>query len=444
MLRRIGILAAAFGIVACGGRQSTSDTAGQRTIYFSLTEKSSQLPFYNRLASPTAHLLAGPEALPQAISDIALVEDKGQSLHIVEGQPLPRQRLPGERARLGQFAIVAVPMGHSPHEFLGTHALYVERVQEALSSEFLTSTGAGFDLQAFLDRFTRSGERGDQVGQHTPIATPSITRWVGELSGAEPARVGGRVLRLAERKSAEGRQDARQYLRQAYEDLGFEVEELSYTSGFKRGVNLVARRKPDAVAQGQGIVILSSHLDSVGNAGADDNAAGTVAVLAAAKALQGLPLQHELRIVAFDQEEDGLVGSAAYVKQLRASGEIERVIANITVEMPGYDADDDGRIHVIDCDENTSSSLTKVAQGALAGMDAPLSIEPACTNRSDHASFWRAGRPSVVISQNFFGGDSNPCYHRACDRVDGMHFGYMQRITTLLARTAEVLTVAEN
>lgn len=444
MLRWLSIGAAMIGLVACGSRQMASKTFGERTIYFSLIEKSAEQAFYNRLASPTWHLVAGPAALPQAIADVAVTEEHESELYIVEGQPLPRERLRGEKARLDQFAIVAVPVGYPPHDFLGTHAWYVERVQAELNKpDGLNQDNSKFDLSMLL-RHESGDDRADWVGQHAAIDTAVITRGVRQLSGAEPVTVRGRALRLADRKSAQGREDARLYLRQAYEALGFEVEDAAYSSGFKRGVNFVARRKPAKDTQDQGIVILSSHLDSVGNAGADDNAAGTIAALAAAQALQGLELKHELRILAFDQEEDGLLGSAAYVKQLRASGEIQRVLANITIEMPGYDADDDGRIHVIDCDENTSSSLTRVAEAALGSANPPLSIEPACTNRSDHASFWRAGRPSVVISQNFFGGDSNPCYHKACDRVDGINFDYMRRITTLVARTAEALTAAAN
>jgi Zn-dependent M28 family amino/carboxypeptidase len=57
-----------------------------------------------------------------------------------------------------------------------------------------------------------------------------------------------------------------------------------------------------------------------------------------------------------------------------------------------------------------------------------LQITETCTDRSDHASFWKHGIPAVVISENFFGGDDNPCYHRACDKMDIMNLSYYQKV----------------
>jgi hypothetical protein len=450
MHRHASILAAVILASACG--KSASDDSGpsaarSRQVHFSLVDKSVKAPYYNRLAAPSQHLVAGSAAIPQATAAAEVDVAEDEELYIVEGHPLPLAKLAGERARLDRFAVVAVPAASTPHAFIGTHQLYMERVEGSLSGEEeLAAEGVegrpelGTALSQFLDREAADGRL--QPSRLAPIELGEITDWVNELSGAVPVTIGRRVLRLGDRRAAQGREDARLYLRREYEELGFMVRDEPYGSGLSQGVNLVATRP--ARASGGGIVVLSSHLDSVGNAGADDNAAGTVAALATATALAGVDLRHELRIVAFDQEENGLVGSAAYVRQLRERGELERVVANVNVEMPAYDADDDGKLHVIDCNENTSADITRKARAALAGIEPPLVIEPACTNRSDHASFWRAGRPAVVVSQNFFGGDSNPCYHRSCDRVDGMHFGYMQRVTTLIAKTVEALTAAAN
>lgn len=430
---------------ACGRPLDIADTTSSpRMVHAGLVEKSAKLAYFNRLATPTKHLVVGPTQSAEAVEQAEIAVSDDERLFIVEGQPLPFAKLPGEKARLERFAIVAVPATASPHAFIGTHQFYMEAVADQLSADDETADLAGDPtyLRRQLEMFFEGEKPDSQQSQLGPIQQDELVTWVKELSGEIPVTIGNRKLRLADRRSAEGREDARVYLRREYEALGFTVRDEAYRSGFSRGVNFVATRP--AASAGGGVVILSSHLDSVGNAGADDNAAGTIAVLAAAKALKDIPLRHELRVVAFDQEEDGLLGSAAYVRQLRERGEIDQVVANLNVEMPGYDADDDGKVHVIDCNENTSSEITRRARRALANLEPPLMIEPACTNRSDHASFWRAGRPAVVVSQNFFGGDSNPCYHAACDRVDGMHFGYMHRVTTMVAKTAEALTAAQN
>jgi hypothetical protein len=70
----------------------------------------------------------------------------------------------------------------------------------------------------------------------------------------------------------------------------------------------------------------------------------------------------------------------------------------------------------------------------------PLKKIDACTNRSDHAVFWEYDRPAIVVSQNFFGGDGNPCYHRTCDTVQKVNWTYMEKMTRAAANTVYGLT----
>ena len=115
------------------------------------------------------------------------------------------------------------------------------------------------------------------------------------------------------------------------------------------------------------MLIVSSHLDSVGNAGADDNGSGTISALAMARALKDTPLKYNLRIVAFDEEELGLVGSEAYAQALAGSGEIDQVVGVINMEMTGYNARGDGSFHIIDCHENTSEQLSRSTTAEAGG-----------------------------------------------------------------------------
>jgi Zn-dependent M28 family amino/carboxypeptidase len=146
-------------------------------------------------------------------------------------------------------------------------------------------------------------------------------------------------------------------------------------------------------------------------------------------------------VVAFDEEEIGLVGSRAYVSSLRSRGELAQLIGAINLEMLAYQSRDDGAFHVIDCEENESDRLAQVFR-QIAAADGELGLRPerACTNRSDHASFWRAGIPAVVVSENFFGGDGNPCYHRSCDQFNRINISYLTRMTSLVARAVATLT----
>ncbi len=268
--------------------------------------------------------------------------------------------------------------------------------------------------------------------------SPYLEEKLKEFGGASPVVLGGRQVTIAERKSDLDRANARAWLRQQYEALGYIVKGVAY--GSAGGVNLVAERAGDDPVH---FLAVSSHLDSVGNAGADDDGAGTIGALAIARALQGSAFQTGLRLVAFDQEELGLLGSGGYARQLEDLVKLDELTGVVNLEMIGYDGDDDGAFHASDCDENTPADLTAAVDQALAA-DTTLRLHKtaACTNHSDHAAFWRYDKPAIVESQNFFGGDDDPCYHGACDQVVNVNFDYMTRLGTLMARPTATLVGA--
>ncbi len=242
-----------------------------------------------------------------------------------------------------------------------------------------------------------------------------------QLSGVKPVVINGRSININERGSATGRNNALLFLQTEYEKLGFQV---SYDK-FSNGANLVAEKK--GFDPNGKILILSSHMDSVSNAGANDNGTGTISALAVARALAGMSFKNTLRILAFDKEESGLIGSSNYVKKLSNKSQI---IGNINYEMMGTNSRQDGAFHIIDCNKPTSTFLTQSLLNSIQTYQLPLVHNPGCTTRSDHASFWNAGIPAVVISENFFGGDSDRCYHRSCDVVDNrLNFEYIKNIT---------------
>ncbi len=241
---------------------------------------------------------------------------------------------------------------------------------------------------------------------------------VEELTGVREVRLNGEVARIVERGSDRGRQLARQWLEQEYKALGFVVSQHNYG----RGANFIAEKKGSSGK----VLILSSHMDSMSNAGANDDGTGTIANLLIAKALAGTSYKHTLRIIAFDNEEQGLVGSAAYVKTLDKS----QLIGNIQMEMMGTNSRKDGKFHLIDCDRKDSQFMTSAIMQSVQSFSLPLTRVKACTDRSDHGSFWKANMPSVVISENFFGGDGDQCYHEKCDIVDArLDFKYSSTIT---------------
>lgn len=280
-------------------------------------------------------------------------------------------------------------------------------------------------LGAAVDTKTYTPPRSFAPETEYSIEAAEFRHKLEEFSGRRETVINGVPRRIPERESDGGRLLARQWLAREYEALGFTVSEHAF-SGHVDGVNFIAEKKGTTGK----VLILSSHLDSVGNAGANDDGSGTVAALLIAKALKDVNARHTLRVVAFDREETGLDGSWQYVRTLsRAS-----VIGDIQLEMMAFNSRADGKFHVIDCDVDHSVFLTEAIMAEVARLGLPLTRVAACTDRSDHNSFWEAEIPAVAISENFFGGDGDYCYHSACDVVDSrLDFNYAAAIATAVA-----------
>jgi len=97
------------------------------------------------------------------------------------------------------------------------------------------------------------------------------------------------------------------------------------------------------------IVIIGGHYDSLEDTpGANDNASGTAAVLALARAFAGKQTQRTLRFVAFVNEEPPYfqskdMGSLVYAKQCRHRH--ENIVAMLSLETIGYYSEAEGSQH---------------------------------------------------------------------------------------------------
>lgn len=241
---------------------------------------------------------------------------------------------------------------------------------------------------------------------------------------------------ITERKSNQKLDLTRAFLKSEYEKLGFKVTFHPFGSGTNIIAEKIGAKTPEKV------LILSSHIDSVGNKGANDDGSGTIGLLSVAKNLSQKSFPITIRILGFDREEVGLKGSDAYVATIVDK---QNIIGDIHFEMMGYNGRKDGAFHVIDCNSSlfgrnkpveNSLFLSEEMKNSIAKKNLDLTVTKACTDRSDHASFWRHKIPAIVISENFFGGDGDPCYHARCDVVDErLDYDYMGKILTALEST---------
>jgi Zn-dependent M28 family amino/carboxypeptidase len=213
-------------------------------------------------------------------------------------------------------------------------------------------------------------------------------------------------------------------------------------------LDLPSRDKPEASLGDRKYtppILIGAHYDAVpGTSGADDNASGVAVLLELAKALATDPPKSPVRLVAFDLEEYGLLGSAAYAEHLQQIGQPLRLM--LSLEMLGY------------CDRSPNSQryphplqylypnrgdfIALVGNlGAILDLfrlkcsiqraGTPCEILPVpqqglaleVTRRSDHASFWDRGYRAMMVTDTAF--LRNPHYHQLSDRLDTLDLEFM-------------------
>jgi hypothetical protein len=191
-------------------------------------------------------------------------------------------------------------------------------------------------------------------------------------------------------------------------------------------------------------VILTAHMDHVGigrpdatgdsiYSGADDNASGTAALMAIARAFALLPDRPARSIVflAVSGEEKGLLGSRWYAEHPTVP--LENVVANINMDMIGRNAPDS----IVVIGKEYSSLGPLVREVARANPHLGLTVAPDLWPderfffRSDHFSFAAREIPAL-----FFFAGIHEDYHRPSDTVDRIDADKVERV----ARLAFLLT----
>ncbi len=251
------------------------------------------------------------------------------------------------------------------------------------------------------------------------VKAERLTTYLAALSGQQALP---NQSQIAERGSVEGREQTRIYLTQTLQGLGYQVERQDYRrNGSNIFVRLMANIPTDEY------IVVGAHLDSVRNAGADDNASGSAAVLEAAAVFQGLSGRKVNLIFAwFDEEEIGLVGSKALAQEFRKQG--LKISSMHNIDMLGWDGDGDQAIEVAQPDGNLWDYYQMVNRSH--GFNLPL--ERSNTGQSDHESFHRAGFNSVCLSEEYTSGDLTPHYHRRGDVFSTVNLEYLTRSTRFI------------
>ena len=137
------------------------------------------------------------------------------------------------------------------------------------------------------------------------------------------------------------------------------------------------------------VLIFGGHLDGVpAGPAANDNASGTAVVLEMARVLARSNRPETLVFIGFDAEEEGLIGSRAYVDSLSAA-QRKQVRAMFNFDMLG--ATDNPFLLI------GSPALTRLAKASADSLGIPAQVGELESGGSDHQSFMDAGIPAVFF-----------------------------------------------
>jgi hypothetical protein len=265
-----------------------------------------------------------------------------------------------------------------------------------------------------------------------------------------------------ERFRPEQRQQARTTLQTQLELAGWQVKLQPFEQGGQAGINLVAERR--GLNPRAGTLIVGAHYDTVpGSPGADDNGSAVAALLELAHLFgpKTYPAQARgLRLVLFDLEESGLLGSFAYAGN---PTNLDQVAGVIVLEMLGYTCKTPGCQRVpanlqLQLPSPVGDFITIVGdtehlpllqsfQAASPGQPAILALPVPFKGallpdvlRSDHAPFWlqEVGAVMVTDTANF----RNPHYHQPSDTIATLDPEFLTATTQLVAHTTHRLLVS--
>lgn len=151
--------------------------------------------------------------------------------------------------------------------------------------------------------------------------------------------------------------------------------------------------------------------------GADDNASGTAAVLAAGEMLSKAPRRRNVILAFWSGEEIGLLGSAAYVKSPPVP--VDELAAYLNFDMVGRMVDNKLTVQAT----GTSPIWPRIIEQANVAAGFDLVLQPDPYQPTDVASFNTAGVPCLTFFTS-----THVDYHRPSDTADKINYEDLDRV----------------
>ncbi len=253
---------------------------------------------------------------------------------------------------------------------------------------------------------------------------------------------------------------AARYLAETFRSAGLHVWEEPYAYGSTTVSNIVAETGSAASTRRY---LVGAHYDSLaGTVGADDNASAVAVLLETARLVHvagcGAASRAAVQFIAFALEEPPAYGTrfmGSRVRARNAKKARERIDGMICLEMVGYTCRKPGcqsypfPLNFMDYPSTgdfigivgnfRSRGLVRAMERAfkknrelpVVTLTVPLNgwVIPS-VRLSDHAPFWDAGFPAVMVTDSAF--YRNPYYHTVHDTLDTLDFAFMAQLVKSL------------
>lgn len=274
--------------------------------------------------------------------------------------------------------------------------------------------------------------------------------------------IGSRSIYEIEKLHAAGK-----YIEDEFTGMGLDVQRQEYEVSGRSTANIIARSvwfDPSRPS-----LLLGAHYDTVaGTPGADDNASAVAVLLETARLMMSRSSARleNIIFVAFSTEEPPsfgtpYMGSRMFADSLDHLG--YKLKGAVILEMVGYydhrpgtqlmppgvahtEVGDAGDFLAIIADGQSEELADKVLAGyrsSKARLKALSMVFPqpqgqvaSLIRLSDHASFWDAGIPAVMVTDTAFLRNHN--YHRRSDKMSTLSIPAMENVVIGLARSLEM------
>lgn len=174
------------------------------------------------------------------------------------------------------------------------------------------------------------------------------------------------------------------------------------------------------------IYALCAHIDNTSPQaptlcpGADDNGSGSAVVLEACRVLADCEFENTFHFLIFTGEEQGLLGSEAWVSQAAARG--DSILGAMNFDMVSYGLAN--RDSMVVWKRTANPNCTLLANAYCANADTYTTLKywvytlSSGGATSDHASFWNHGYPCIRDKEL----DVTPMYHQMGDTIGPSHY----------------------